>query len=134
MRSVLVATTGLTVLLTGCTSTPAEIESKTAATVKTYAQNYQEIYRNTSGTARRCFAQNLNGQASLVVDSELYSDLGYGEVSMSIINWGYRDYYFTAKIEKAGAGARMTARPGPALGSGNFFDKLLRWAEGDQAC
>jgi len=120
--------------LSGCTSTTAEVDATGTPTTQSFSENYQEIFRRTSSTAKRCFAGNINAQASIAVDSEIYSELGYAEISMSLINWGYRDYYATARIEKAGTGSRMITRPGKSLGASNYAEKLTKWATGDQSC
>lgn len=119
--------------LSGCSSSPEDLAAKTTPIVQTYAENYQEIYRRVSTTAKRCWAEPISAQAAMVVDAELYSDLGYGEVAVSMVNWGARNYYVTTKIEKAQQGSRLTMRSGNALDDtrANF---VLRWAAGDQNC
>ena len=77
----------------GCSSTPAELEAKTEPITQNYPENYQEIFRRVSSTAKRCFAGNVGAYASFAVDSELYSELGYGELTLSLINYGTRNYY-----------------------------------------
>ena len=41
-----------------------------------------QIYRRVATTAKRCFAGNVGAYASFAVDSELYSELGYGELTL----------------------------------------------------
>lgn len=72
--------------------------------------------------------------ASLAVDAELYSELGYGEISRSLINYGVRNYYWTARIERAGTGSRMTVRAGNTVNNPSMVNNVIRWATGDQAC
>lgn len=119
--------------LSGCSSTPDDLASKTSPIIQSYNENYQEIYRRVSTTAKRCWAEPVSAQAAMVVDAELYPDLGYGDVAVSLVNWGARNYYVTAKIEKAAQGSRMTLRSGNAIDEtrANF---VLRWAAGDQNC
>lgn len=118
----------------GCSTTPVALEEKTAPTVRTYAENYQEIYRRTSGAAKRCFATSLGPYASMAVDADLFSELGYGEIKLSLINMGVRNYYISAKIEKEPKGSRMTVFSGNTVAPGAWEQKMLAWAAGQQDC
>ncbi|MBR1362910.1 hypothetical protein [Bradyrhizobium ottawaense] len=120
--------------LGACSSTPADLEAKTAPVVQTYSENYQEIYRRVSTTAKRCFAGNVGAYASFAVDSELYSELGYGETTLSLINLGTRNYYLSVRIEKQPAGSKLTVRSGNTLASERYKTLILGWAGGDQNC
>lgn len=121
-------------MLAGCSSTPAELEAKSAPAVQSYSENYQEIYRRVSTTAKRCESGNVSAMASLAVDAELYSELGYGEISRSLINYGVRNYYWTARIERAGTGSKMTVRAGNTVNNPSMISNVIRWAGGDQTC
>lgn len=121
-------------LLAGCSSTPANLESKAAPTFQTYTENYQEIFRRVSTTAKRCEAGNMNATASMAVDAQLYSELGYGEISRSLINYGVRNYYWNAKIERAGIGSKMTVTAGNTINNQSMINNVIRWASGDQNC
>lgn len=121
-------------LLAACSSTPQDLEAKSTPTVQTYTENYQEIFRRVSTTAKRCEAGNMNATASMAVDAQLYSELGYGEISRSLINYGARNYYWTAKIEKAGTGSKMTVTAGNTVNNQSMINNVIRWASGDQNC
>lgn len=69
--------------LASCSSTPAQLEQKAEPTVRSFTENYQEIYRRVSSSARRCMAGNINAYASYAVDTDLFPDLGYGETTFS---------------------------------------------------
>ena len=99
------------VLIVGCSTKPADLESKTAAVVTNYSDNYQEIFRRVSNAAKRCLAGNSGGMSSVEVDAQLYSELGYGEITLSMAAYSARNYYWSAKIEKTDTGARMTVAP-----------------------
>ena len=120
--------------LCGCSTTPAQLEEKAAPTVQPFAENYQEIYRRVSGPARRCVAANLNAYASMAVDADLFPDLGYGQITISLINLGVRNYYASAKIEKQAKGSQITVRTGNTLAANNMAQNILRWASGDENC
>ncbi|MET4211439.1 hypothetical protein [Bradyrhizobium sp. LA2.1] len=121
-------------LLAGCSSTPADLEAKATPVVRTYRENYQEIYRRVSTTAKRCFAGNVGAYASFAVDSDLYSELGYGEATLSLINVGTRNYYLSVRVEKDPAGSKLTVRSGNTLASERYKSLILAWADGDQNC
>jgi hypothetical protein len=120
--------------IAGCSTKPTDLAAKTKAEVHTYSENYQEIYRRVASTAKRCQSGNVNAYASYDVDAELYSELGYGEVSMSLVNVGTRNYFWTAKIEKAGTGSKLTVNSGNTLASGSNQKSVVRWASGDENC
>jgi len=120
--------------LTACSPAPADLDAKAAPVTRSYAENYQEIYRRVSTTMKRCSSTSLGAYASLVADSELYPDLGYGEISYSLLNWGVRNYYLTARIEKAPVGSKITVRAGNTVAPEQSVSTVLRWASGDQSC
>jgi hypothetical protein len=64
----------------------------------------------------------------------LYSELGYGDLTLSLINYGTRNYYLSVKVEKQPVGSRLTARAGNTLASERYKDLVLRWAAGEQEC
>jgi hypothetical protein len=125
---------GIGLSIGACSSTPADLEAKAPPIVQTYTENYQEIYRRVSTTAKRCFAGNVGAYASFAVDSELYSELGYGELTLSLINMGTRNYYLSVRVEKQPAGSKLTARSGNTLASERYKSLVLGWAAGDQNC
>ena len=71
MRNFWVACLVFAPMLVGCSSTPADVEGKTKPIVQTYRENYQEIYRRVSSTAKRCFA----GNASTLAESTFFPSL-----------------------------------------------------------
>ncbi len=131
MRIIIIA---LALACAGCSSTPADLESKSTPTIQNYTENYQEIYRRVSTTAKRCFAGNVGAMASIAVDTELYPDLGYGEVSLSLINYGTRNYYLTVKAMKQSSGSMLIIRSGNTLAADRYRTLVLGWAGGDQDC
>lgn len=137
MRIQIAAALSGALLLAACSTTPQALETAdaTQSTTRTYGQNYQEIYRRVVSTATRCSAGNISAYASFAVDSQLYSELGYGEVSTSLINWGVRNYYWKAKIEKApGGGSTMHLYSGNTLNNATMLNKVVGWADGDTNC
>jgi hypothetical protein len=117
-----------TITLAGCSSTPADLEAKSTATSQTYTEDYQEIYRRVSITAKRCFAQKVGLYASFAVDSVLSSELGYGQLTLSHINSGRQNYYISVRIEKQAAGSKLTMISDDTSASGRYKDLVLEWA------
>lgn len=122
--------------MAGCSTTPADLEREqsTQSEKRSYRENYQEIYRRVVNAATRCSAGNMTAYASMAVDSQLYSELNFGEVSLSLINVGVRNYYWKAKIEKASSGSIVKVFSGNTINNSVWLNKLFRWADGDDAC
>ncbi|MET4607565.1 hypothetical protein ABIB90_007069 [Bradyrhizobium sp. JR4.1] len=55
---------------------------------------------------------NVGAYASFAVDTELYSELGYGELTLSLINMGTRNYYLSARVDKQKASSNIVAMVG----------------------
>jgi len=128
---------GLTLsALVGCSSTPEALEKSTSAVrqEKTYDDNYQEVYRRLVHTARLCSGGSSGKYTSFELDTDLYSELGYGEVSLSLQNFGSRNYYWKAKIERAGSGSRLSVVSGNTLAQGAALKSVMRWADGGVGC
>ncbi len=119
----------------GCSTTSDELESSTSAvrSQKSYSDNYQAVFRRLSDTARRC--QTTVGAAALTVDAQLYSELGFGEVTMSMVSTLYpRNYYWKAKIEKDGSASKLSVTSGNTVAQERFMRDVIRWADGDPNC
>lgn len=129
-----VALAPIAALLVGCSTTPADLEAKSTPTIIAFTENYQEIYRRTSGLAKRCIASSMGPYASMAVDADLFPDLGYGEITVSLINWGVRNYYVSSRIEKTPTGSKLIVRAGNTLGAEQMVQRMQRWAGGDQEC
>lgn len=122
------------IALSSCSSTPADLEAKTKAETVSYAENYQEIYRRVFSVASRCGTGNISAYASFDLDAQLYSELGYGELTMSLSNLGTRNYFWKAKIERNGEGSKMTVNSGNSLAAPKMQRDVFRWAKGDEKC
>lgn len=126
----------LALIVAGCSSTSADLEKKTAATAKvqTFTDNYQEIYRRILTTAKNCQAGNVSAYASYDVEGQLYNELGYGEITLSLTNLGAKNYFWKAKVEKQDAGAKLTVNAGNTLNAGQQSNNVLKWAAGETGC
>lgn len=134
MQKLTIPVIACAIALTGCTSSPEALEKSESAvrSSKTYAENYQEVFRRLSNTAKRC--QSTSGSAAFTVDAQLYSELGFGEVTMSMVSLYPRSYYWKAKVEKAGSGSRVSVVSGGGLGKGRMLNDVIRYADGDDKC
>jgi hypothetical protein len=126
---------GALAALAGCsTSSQALEDSKSAArTEKNFSENYQEVFRRLTDTAKRC--QSTAGAAAFTVDAQLYNELGYGEISMSMVSALYpRNYYWKAKVAKTGSGSKVSVVSGNTLAQSSMANLVIRWAEGGTNC
>ena len=122
--------------LASCVTSTEKLEksSSTLTAERTYSENYQEIYRRVSGEAKRCMAVNMLLYSSMEVDAELYTELGFGEVTWSLINIGVRNYFMKVKIEKMGTGSKLTIASGNTLNKQGVINRVLLWAGGGKDC
>lgn len=130
-----IAVFALALVLTGCSTSSADLESSTSAarSEKAYSENYQLVYRRISDAAKRC--HQTAGTAAFNVDAQLYSELGFGEITMSLVSALYpRNYYWKAKVEKVGSGSTVSIVSGNTLAQGATLRQVSRWADGDTKC
>lgn len=122
--------------LTGCTASSVNELKQSAARKQEYtvAANYQEVYRNIAACARAGWGSVgylLSPQASNIVDADLYSDLGTGEITMRMSNLGNHVYAHALIERQAPTQTKLTVwnylsswdHIGPAMKS---------WAEGER--
>ncbi|NSX96159.1 hypothetical protein [Agrobacterium vitis] len=121
--------------LSACSSSPDALDKSANAVrqEKTYADNYQEVYRRLANTARRCMSAT-GSYTSFQVDADIYSELGYAELAYSLQSLGSRNYYWKAKIEKSGTGSKIGVISGNTLAQGRTLRDVIRWADGDPKC
>ncbi|WP_430251265.1 hypothetical protein [Neorhizobium sp. DAR64860/K0K1] len=125
----------LALALAGCSTSSANLESSKSAarSEKVYPENYQLVYRRITDTAKRC--HQTAGTAAFNVDAQLYNELGFGEITMSLVSALYpRNYYWKAKVEKAGSGSKVSIVSGNTLAQGSTLRQVSKWADGDTAC
>jgi len=75
-----------------------------------------------------------NTYTQFAVDAQLYTELGFGEITQSLVTPYGRNYYLKIKIERAGAGSKMTVYSGNTLVKGATLTKVFGWAEGATGC
>jgi len=55
-------------------------------------------------------------------------------VSLSLQDYGARNYYWKVKIQKSGSGTILSAVSGNTLAQSRTLKTIMRWADGDQGC
>jgi hypothetical protein len=123
-------------IMAGCSTSPKDLEKQrsTQTQIRNYDSNYQEIYKRILDSAKRCSEGGIGFNASLAVDGQLYSELGFGEIAYSLINIGVRNYYWKARIEKQNDASKLTVFSGNTLNNATWLKKVTSWADGDESC
>jgi hypothetical protein len=118
--------------LVGCASKPPEEASK--PTVQTYAEDYQGLFQRVSNTAKRCFASKTGIYRSGAVDADLYTEIGYGQLTLTVDGRGNDNYYVSVRIEKQPTGSKFTMISDNMAASQRYRELVSGWANGDQNC
>ena len=121
-----------TVALVGCASKPTEEANKPI--VQTYAEDYQGLFQRVSTTAKRCFASKAGLYKSGAVDAGIYSEIGYGQLTLTENGHGNDNYYVSVRIEKQPSGSKLTMISDNVAASQRYRELVLVWANGDQNC
>jgi hypothetical protein len=116
------------VTLVGCASKPPEEANK--PTVQTYAEDYQGLFQRVSTTAKRCFASKAGLYRSGAVDADLYSEIGYGQLTLTVNH----NYFVSVRIEKQPTGSKLTMISDNMEASQRYRELVSGWANGDQNC
>jgi hypothetical protein len=119
------------ITLVGCASTP---EAASKPTVQTYAEDYQGLFQRVSTTAKRCFASKAGVYRSGAVDADLFSELGYGQLTLNVTGKGGDNYYVSVRIEKQPTGSKLTMISDNMGASQRYRELVSGWANGDQNC
>lgn len=123
-------------LVSACTPTSEALKSdpETVKQEVTLNKNYQAAYRDLVTAATDCLAST--GIASEQnVTSELYSELGLGEVTYWLSNFGTQNYYWKAEIRKTGSSSSvMHVWAAGSIIAETVANKVILWANGDRSC
>lgn len=86
-------------------------------------------------TARTCWAGGFltSPQAQRIVDTDLYSDLGKGEITIWMSNLGPSIYLHAVILKKGEALTEVTVYTFYATWN-SMGPKLERWADGSKEC
>jgi hypothetical protein len=120
------------ITLVGCASKPPEEANK--PTVQTYAEDYQGLFQRVSTTAKRCFASKAGLYQSGAVDADLYSEIGYGQLTLTVNGRGGDNYYVSVRIEKQLTGSKLTMISDNMAASQRYRELVSGWVNGDQNC
>ena len=126
----------LALVVGGCgATTKTELEhSAPQAQIFRYPDNYQAIFRRVSESAKRCLAgEFLLAHGRMAIDAQLYSDLGFGEISHYLSHALLPRHHFSAKIERDGEGSKMTIKADAAMFI-RFADQWARAQPNERGC
>jgi hypothetical protein len=126
----------LVACLAGCSTTPEQLESQpsTYTETRSFPDNYQALYRKVHGPASRCLTAAVGGSTQLILDAQLYPDLGFGEMTYSMNSIYGRNFYIKAKIAKDGSGSKMTVSAGNTIVNKHRAEMFFAWAVGKTDC
>lgn len=128
-KSMLAATLAITVA--GCSTTTASLKETGITKVVDIPANYQEVYRRVNLSIGCQDGAWVGAFASFQVDKQLYTELGYGEISLRMSNVGVNNYYLTTKVTKTGVNSsRFEATAGNRLASQAVLDDIVGTAQG----
>lgn len=119
------------VSLMACSTTTADLRSSGSTEVLEIPANYQEVYRRVNGTVGCTDGAWAGAFASFQVDRQLYTELGYGEISLRLSNVGVNNYYMTSKITRINAGTtQFEITTGNSLASDRDRQSIIDAATG----
>lgn len=123
-------------VISGCSTTPEQLEASKSAHAETrgFSINYQELYRRVYGPASRCLKVSVGGGSQMIVEGQLYSELGFGEIVYSMHSMYGRNFYAKVKIEKVDSGSKMTVNYGNTFVNQSGSSKFFAWADGKTTC
>ena len=117
--------------LMACSTTTADLKSSGSTEILVVPANYQEVYRRVNGTIGCKDGAWVGAFASFQVDRQLYTELGYGEISLRMSNVGVNNYYMTSKITKINAGTtQFEITTGNSLASDQDRKRIIDAATG----
>lgn len=119
-------------LLSACSTTPNDLVA-TAASSKTFSmsENYQEVYRRLYDVMKPCYSSPGYGGVSMEVEGQIYSELGYGQITFAQNNL-LRNYYAVVKIEKTSKGSRVNLSTGNTIQHSRVANDLEKIAKGEK--
>jgi hypothetical protein len=110
-------------------------KSSTQNVTRNYAENYQTVYQRVRKMSLQCNDGVVSPTATANVDAEIFSDLGYAEISNRMNNYGVNNFYWYAKIEKlAEKQTRVTVFSGNTIDNSVALERVLGWANGSTRC
>jgi len=118
---------GLSLLLCACTS-QAQLEGTAPHRRAEFAESYQSVFQRLNRGMRNCIANDFR------LDAQIYSDLSFGEITMSADGLTASSPLLYAKISKAGAGSIAEFKSLMALSPERPVAWLEYWARGGIEC
>lgn len=97
--------------------------------------NYQQVYKNIATATRSCWESGFlfSPSAQNIVDADLYSELGKGEITIRMANLGSRVYAHTEIVKRDHTNSQVTVwiyfRTWTSMAR-----KIRGWASGKDDC
>jgi hypothetical protein len=110
-----ILTCAAAIFLVSCSETTGDLTAKTEPTTIDSKENYQSVYRRLSKYYDCIDGAWAGTYASFQVDRQLYSELGFGELSLRLNNFGVNNYYTHVKVSKTNGGSRTVIHSGNSL-------------------
>lgn len=131
-------TLALAIAASGCAMTKGELRASGLSKTEYIAENYQLVYKNTLERMKACLDTGLImplSPVSMIIESELYPDLGQAELAYYQSNLA-NIYYSSIEIQQEGNGSRVTVYTGgqPEWANKKMQGKYFAWAKGENSC
>ncbi|MDQ7776929.1 MAG: hypothetical protein Q4615_14185 [Paracoccus aminovorans] len=115
--------------VSACTN-QAQMDAQPVQRVTKFGQNYQQVYANLNKGTRNCFA--IGG--GFTVDGQLYSELGYGEVTAAGSTGLSSAPLLYAKVSRDGSGAALQSKSLMKANKQGVLNWIDYWARGGIKC
>jgi hypothetical protein len=126
------------IFLAGCAASKQDLRQSQNTRTEYFDQNYQALYKTVLDQMQTCWHTGLMMPLSPVrmqIKSELYPDLGLGEISYYQSNLGDIHYHLV-EVRKKGDGSELTVFTGRKLAHVNQreLETYFAWARGSKSC
>lgn len=121
--------TAVVLAVSACAS-QAQMDAQPVQRVTKFDQNYQQVYANLNKGARNCFAIG----SGFSVDGQLYSELGYGEVTAAGSTGLSSMPLVYAKVAKDDKGASLQSKSLMKANKQGILNWVDYWARGGIKC
>ena len=120
-----------TITLVGCASNRPEEAIK--PTVQTYPKitkvSFNAYRPPPSAVSPRRLAFTVRA-----LDADLFTEIGYGQLTLTVGGRGNDNYYVSVRIEKQPTGSKLTMISDNMAASQRYRELVSGWANGDQNC
>ena len=118
--------------LNACSTNVESLKSKATPLTFFVNENYQLVYRRVA-QKQQCAEGWAGAFATFNVNSQLYPDLGFGEISLRLTNMGTNNFYTYTEIKKENDGARVVIYSGNQVNSSDVAKEIASVAKGERS-